>query len=99
MVSSRRVLMRRISPSSVSLARSSSCIMGNTRSPAAVSRMPVRLRTSRAKPMSFSRLFIIWVSPDWVYPSVSAARVKLPMRTAMASASSFFVSIRRPPFP
>lgn len=40
MVSSRRVLMRRISRSKVSSARSRSCIMGKTRCPAALSRIP-----------------------------------------------------------
>src|SRR5699024_484303 len=50
-------------------------------------------RTSRGKPTSFSRLFIMWVRPDWVTPSRSAARVKLPSSTAVTMASHFFVSI------
>ena len=66
MVSSRRVLMRRISRSKVSSARSRSCIMGKTRRPAALSRIPVRLRTSSVKPTSFSSEFIMCVRPDCV---------------------------------
>ena len=37
----------------------------------------------------------MWVRPDWVHPSFSAARVKLPSSAAVTSASHFFVSICR----
>ena len=38
----------------------------------------------------------MWVSPDWVSPSRSAARVKLPSSTAVSMASHFFVSMASP---
>lgn len=39
----------------------------------------------------------MWVSPDWVHPSFSAARVKLPSSTAVSMASHFLVSTAAPP--
>ena len=39
---------------------------GSIRWPAGVSRTPLRPRSRTVKPISFSRLFIMWVNPDCV---------------------------------
>ena len=58
--------MRVISRSSAETEARQSRTMGSMRCPEGIRRTPLRPRTSTVKPRSFSRLFIMWVSPDWV---------------------------------
>ena len=79
----------RSSRSSATMAR----IWGMMRSPSGVSRAPVRVRFSSGSPSSASTAATIWLTPDWVSPSSSAALVRDARSTTFSTTAYFFVSI------
>ena len=70
---------------------------GMSRSPSFVSFIPERFLRSSAKPSSFSRLSMLWLTADCVHPSSSAALVRLPVSTTAASVLYFSRLICFPP--
>ena len=80
--------------SSCSCERRMSRRNGMIFSPSGVRRAPVRLRVRSGKPNSSSSAAMMWLTPDCVSPSSSAAFVSEESSTVFSKTSYFFVSMK-----
>lgn len=69
------------------------CTRGSSAAPSAVRVTPPLLRISRFSPSSFSSAATVWLTPDCVMFSSSAARVKLPSWADFRNTSYFVMLI------